>query len=135
MRNWRIALVVTLILITGLAVWNGGRAIARRRRAVGYQTTLRTYSQALHVGTTRAQVEENLRSRNVHFTWMSTAFGGRTKTQYADLVKIGEESAPWYCSEEYVYVALEFSSTIPFEQDESDLLERVEIFQPDSGCL
>jgi hypothetical protein len=66
---------------------------------------------------------------------MFTAYGGRTKSQYADLVKIGEESPPWYCSEEYVYVALEFASSEPLKQDDSDLLERIEIFQPDSGCL
>lgn len=119
-------------VISVVAVWNGVRATARKKRAAGYQSTLRTYAEALHPGATRRQVEEYLRSRNVHFTWVYTAFGGRTKSQYADLVKIGEESAPWYCSEEYVYVALEFSSDSPHEQDESDLLERVEIFQPDS---
>ena len=73
-------------VISVLAVWNGGRAMASRKRAAGYQSTQRAYSQALHPGATRKQVEEYLHSRNVHFTWMFTAFGGRTTSQYADLV-------------------------------------------------
>jgi hypothetical protein len=54
---------------------------------------------------TRKDVEDYLRSRNTKFTWIWTAFGGRRESQYADLVKIGEETAPWYCSEACVYVA------------------------------
>ena len=76
-----------------------------------------------------------MRARKIAFSWMYTAFGGRTEGQYADLVKIGEESPPWYCSEEYVYIAFEFSFLGKWEQNDSDVLERIEIFQPDSGCL
>lgn len=128
MRRWLAPVVTLAAVISALAVWSTARAMARRNRAIAYQTTVRAYSQALRPGVTRKQVEDYLRSRSVHFAWMYTAFGGRRESQYADLVKIGEESAPWYCSEEYVYVALEFSN-------ESDLLQRIEIFQPDSGCL
>jgi len=81
MTRWRIALVVVLGVISVVAVWSGGRAIARRKRAAGYQSTQLMYSQALHPGSTRKQVEEYLQSRNAHFTCMFTAFGGRTKSQ------------------------------------------------------
>jgi hypothetical protein len=87
---------------------------------------------------TRKDVEDSLRSKNTKFTWIFTAFGGRRVSQTADVVKIGEEAAPWFCSEAYVYVAFEYTFTRIEDihrQDPSDILERIELFQPDTGCL
>ena len=55
-----------------------------------------------------------------------------------DLVKIGEETAPWFCSESNVYVAFEFN---PKSKDEradsngSDTLKRVSVFHQLERCL
>lgn len=84
---------------------------------------------------TRKELEDYLRSHHTNFTWAFTAYGGRRVSQYADLVKIGEETAPWFCSEAYVYVAFEFSGVEQFKQNDSDVLERIELFRPDTGCL
>jgi len=123
-----ILLITTATLISALAVRNNIRETARRKREIGYTVALKAYSQALHPGMTRKDVEGYLRSRNTQFTWIYTAFGGRRKSQYADVVKIGEEAAPWYCSEAYVHIALEFSPVKDFRQTDSDVLQRIEIY-------
>lgn len=135
MKRRLLILIALVIVLSALAVRSSVRAMARRKREIGYEAALRTYSAAFHPGITRKELEDRLRSSNTHFSWTSTAYGGRTETQYADLVKIGEENAPWYCSEEYVYVAFEFTGVAINEQNDSDVLERIEIFRPDSGCL
>jgi len=135
MKRWLMMLIALVIALSALAVWSSVRAMGKRKREIGYEVSLRTYSDVLHPGMTRKELEEYLRSRNTNFSWIFTAFDGRTTSQYADLVKIGEETAPWYCGEEYVYVAFEFSGVETYRQNDSDVLERIEIFQPDTGCL
>src|SRR6266516_1381130 len=49
-------------------------------------------------------------------------------SSWDDLVKIGEESAPWFCSENNVYIAFEFNPKSQGERPEtnsSDILKRV----------
>jgi hypothetical protein len=137
MTRWLILLVAAAILISAIVVRSSSRAAARRKRETYYTDALKAYSDALHPGMMRKDVEEYLRSRNTQFTWIWTAFGGRGETQYADVVKIGEEAAPWYCSEAYVYIAFEFLPVNNFShgQTPSDVLQRIEIFRPYTGCL
>lgn len=135
MKRWLLMLIALVFVLAAVAVRSSVRTMARRKREIGYKVELRTYSEAFHPGITRKELEDYLRSRNTNFSWTYTAFGGRTESQYADLVKIGEETAPWYCSEEYVYVAFEFSGVETYKQNDSDVLERIEIFRQDSGCL
>jgi len=135
MKRWLVILTVSVIVLSALAVRRSVQTTARRKREIGYQAALRTYSDAFHPGITRKELEDSLRSRRINFTRMYTAFGGTTQCQYADLVKIGEETAPWYCEVEYVYVAIEFSGTDKYKQNDADVLERIEEFRPDQGCL
>src|SRR5262249_17725210 len=130
-------LVVAAILISAIVVRSSSRAAARRKREAHYSDSLKAYSDALHPGMMRRDVEEYLRSRNAQFSWIYTAYGGRRESQYADVVKIGEESAPWYCSEAYVYIAFEFLPVNSFSHDQTptDVLQRIEIFRPYTGCL
>ncbi len=128
-------LIALVVAVSALAVRSSIRATASRKREIGYQVELRTYSEALHSGITRKELEDYLRSNNSNFTWVFTAYGGRRVSQYADLVKIGEEAAPWFCSEAHVYVAFEFSGMEKFKQNDSDVLERIELFRPATGCL
>jgi hypothetical protein len=135
MRRWPILLIVIAVLIAALAVRKITRDAARRKREIGYALALKAYSRALHPGMTRKEIEEYLRSRNTQFSWIFTAFGGRRESQYADIVKIGEEAAPWYCREAYVYVAFEFVPVKDFRQTDADVLQRIETFRPYTGCL
>jgi hypothetical protein len=136
MRRWLILLVAVGTVVSAIVVWNSIRSAARRKRETGYIGALKAYSDALHPGLMRKDVEDYLRSRNTEFTSMWASFSDRRESQYADLVKIGEETAPWYCSEAYVYVAFEFlPANDVHRQTDSDMLQRIEIFRPYSGCL
>jgi hypothetical protein len=83
-------------------------------------------------------VENYLRARNTSFIHMCCL----GEHYYVDQVKVGEEDAPWYCGEAYVYVAFEFAAAEPhdprsasyFARD-SDVLRRIELFRPLTGCL
>jgi hypothetical protein len=147
MSRWLLAILAALLVVaTALAISGHAKSVAKNKREIGYQSALQRYSREVKLGSRRAEVENYLRSRNTAFGWMYTAYGGRKESQYADLVKIGEEVPPWFRSESYVYVAFEFSPSGMFgplfdkprfsiEQTASDVLERIELFQPDSGCL
>jgi hypothetical protein len=128
-------LIVIAVLIFALAFRKITRDVARGKREIRYTIAFNAYSQALHPGMTRKDTEEYLHSRNTQFSWVFTAFGGRRESQYADIVKIGEEAAPWYCSYAYVYVAFEFAPVKDFRQTDSDVLQKIEMFRPYTGCL
>jgi hypothetical protein len=134
-----IAIVIAAVL-SAIALRYHLKAEAGKKREVAYQAALRAYSFDLKPGLTRKEVEDYLRARNAKFSQMCCL--GKQYKDYADLVKIGEEDAPWFCSEAYVYVAFEFAaieshdllSASPFARD-SDVLRRIEIFRPLTGCL
>ena len=138
MKRWLVLLIPAAVLTVVLAARYINQEAARKRREIGYADALKSYSQALQPGMTRKDVENYLRSKNTKFTWIFTAFGARRVSQTADIVKIGEEAAPWFCSEAHVYVAFEYKFTRIEDidrQDPSDILERIELFQPYTGCL
>ena len=137
MKRWLVLSIIAVIVVvaSATAVRSHGRSVAQKKREVAYHSALQQYFRDLRPGLRRAEVERYLRARNANFSWMYTAFGGRRESQYADILKIVEEAAPWYCSEAYVYVAFEFSGVEKFKQNDSDLLERIEKFRPYTGCL
>jgi hypothetical protein len=57
---------------------------------------------------------------------------------YDDLVKIGQEDVPWFCSENNVYIAFQFlgsqKNSLP-RADTSDRLKDVTIYRKLDGCL
>jgi hypothetical protein len=61
------------------------------------------------------------------------------RNAYADIVKIGEEKAPWYCNKYNVYVAFEFETTEPHgtvtDARDSDRLETTSLFPWLEECL
>jgi hypothetical protein len=136
MSRWVSVILAALIVATTALVVSGhAKSVAKKKREIDYQSALQKYSRAIKPGSGRTEVENYLRSRNTAFTWAYTAYGARKESQNADLVKIGQEAPPWYCSEAYVYVAFEFSPSGTLKQTSSDALERIELFQPDTGCL
>jgi hypothetical protein len=99
MKRWLVWLIPAAVLTVVLAARYMNQETARKRREIGYADALKSYSEALHPGMTRKNVEDYLRSKNTKFTWIFTAFGARGVSQTADIVKIGEKAAPWFCNE------------------------------------
>jgi hypothetical protein len=61
-----------------------------------------------------------------------------SKGVYDELTKIGQEDAPWFCSEKNVYVAFQFRGIAHkqgFEADSSDTLHAITIYRWLEGCL
>jgi hypothetical protein len=139
MKRWLLPIVVVAIVVVfGAVLRSYFRSEAKNRREAAYQSALQSYSENLKPGLARKDVENYLRARNTSFSHMCCL----GEHYYVDLAKVGEEAAPWYCSEAYVYVAFEFAAVEPhdplsgshFARD-SDVLKRIEIFRPLTGCL
>lgn len=75
----------------------------------------------------RGEVENYLRARGIAFNQMDGIQGRDT---FTDLLRIGQEEHPWYCSENYVYVAFEFTSSAKEAQ-----LEKIDLYRQLGGCL
>jgi hypothetical protein len=125
------------------------KAEARNKREATYQAALGAYSHDPSPGLARKEVESYLRARNTSFRQVCCGEAG----DYADLIQVGRGNPPWFCSESYVYVAIEFaaverhdsfleairrksndSKKSPIAYD-SDILTKVEMYRPDIGCL
>ena len=131
-------LAVGLSLVCGAFVWFAivqirNKRIQREHEAF-YQTRLREYGASLTPGMNRAQVDGYLQTRGVPFFAFCCKDQEYTDT---DAVKIGEESAPWYCSSTYVYIEFQFSTgtnhSVP--RDPSDQLKKIEIDRKLANCL
>jgi hypothetical protein len=98
-----VAAILISAIISALALRKRRLDAASRNREIGYTAVLNSYSKALHPGMTRNEVEAYLQAAN-------TRFGAADTGKLLDLVEIGKgETSAWICSEEYAYVALEFS--------------------------
>jgi hypothetical protein len=83
---------------------------ARQKREAGYESTLLSYSQVLKPGMNRKEVEDYLHGKNITVRQMCcVAANELSKRSWDDLTKIGQEDAPWFCSENNVYVAFQFN--------------------------
>lgn len=88
----------------------------------------------------RGEVEAYLRKQGMKFMQMCCVERG---SYWDDLVKISEEGHPWYCSEHYVYVAFEFTSSEPnvpwkaerWRPHDSDVLKEIKRYDMLGGCL
>jgi hypothetical protein len=112
------------------------RHVERKQQAV-YQSILRSYSAELKPGTARRDVELLLRAKGQSFQ-QTCCILNEDRTALEDLVKIGSEPAPWYCSENDVYLVFEFYSPRhpgPTDAQPSDSLERVAVSPWLQGCL
>jgi hypothetical protein len=136
---WRWSFIVVLAIITATAVWLGvhrhdGRL--KRERAAGYQRALHSYTDALPPGVIRKRVEDELRARGATYERVS---GFDVAKAYADLVKIGTEPAPWYCSKNNVYLKFAFDAADPglgrISQSGSDVLRSIAVMPWPQDCL
>jgi hypothetical protein len=128
-------LALVLVVLAGAAIRYVWTKRAQKNREIGYQSPLHSYSQVLKPGMTRKDVEDYLRAKDTPFQHICCI---DERSAYADITKIGKEGAPWYCSEQNIYVAFQFAaaerrdsvSTAP-----SDTLRKVTLFRRLEGCL
>jgi|SRR5690348_1800882 hypothetical protein len=113
------------------------------RRQTEYQAALSEYIQALKPGMTRRQVEDYIQSNNAKFTHTCCVDSSETAKRHTwdDLVRIGQEEHPWFCSEHNVYIAFQFTDheqqNAGFQMEDNDLdkLKAVTIYHSMEGCL
>ena len=114
---------------------------AQKKREAAYQATLRSYSQVLKPGTTRKEVERYLHGKNVEFgqTCCVDAIELSKKHSWDDLIKIGREDAPWFCSENSVYLAFQFADHGQhgtwWDANDVDTLKDISVYHRLEGCL
>jgi hypothetical protein len=112
-----------------------GAQSRKQKREAGYQAVLHSYADMVKVGATRKEVEELLKSRNSSFVRLCCVEEGTT---FSDLIQIGKEKHPWYCSEHAVYIAIEFVTIdrdVPTKINETDVVQKVTIWHHLEGCL
>ncbi len=124
-------LVLFVALVT---VCDAAGPNAQKKREAAYQATLQSYSDVLNPGMTRKYVEDYLRSKGVTLQQLCCI---DERSAFADLLKIGTEKHPWYCSEHEVYAAFQFLATVahtlPVAHD-SDTLKSITILHKLEGC-
>jgi hypothetical protein len=140
MRNSRRILVVVaaalVVLLLAIALQTYRRRRGEHLRMMQYQALVRQYSNWLQPGTPRRDVMLFLRLHKLATSQMccvSTNHRG-----WSELVKIGTETAPWYCSERNIYIGFEFDPAAPQEtptNDDEDRLTDVTLFPWLEGCL
>jgi type II secretory pathway pseudopilin PulG len=140
-KRGRLLLLVLALASFGAAANWATRAKRASLREAAYQATLRSYSEAMKPGTTRKKVEEYLKRDGKSFHRFCC---GDSHNAWNDVAEIGRESAPWYCSDHYVYLEFEFLSTETYqstgkyhfpEAHDSDALKNVRISHSFGGCL
>jgi hypothetical protein len=149
MRGRRLKLLVIAAAIALIVIGLGLVQHVREEhkaaeREAYYQTVLAKYASELRPGMSREQIEQRLQTSGKRFNQMCCVANFRGEhaslvgSSWDDLVKIGEESAPWICSENNVYIAFEFNPKSQSERPEtnsSDILKRVSVFHHLEGCL
>ena len=143
-KTWplKLTFVALALSVVGGGTWYGLKAQAQGRREAAYQMTLRSYDQVLKPGMTRGKVEGYLGARNTPFERMCCVDAARLseRASWDDLVMIGQEKPPWFCSENYIYVAFQFIDHEPppgsaKTADDLDTLKSVSIYRQLGGCL
>jgi hypothetical protein len=140
----RVLLLISLLVAVGLlalGIRHGLKVQQKRKREAAYQSALLSYMQVLKPGMTRKEVEDYLRARNVDFGQNCCVVGIQPHPKHSldDITKVGEESAPWFCSEHYVFVAFQFGDYGEYKSilgaDDKDILKSVTIYHQFGGCL
>jgi hypothetical protein len=135
-----------LILVVAPLIFFGVRyemkaraeAQAQAKREIGYQATLRSYSQVLKPGMTRKEIEGYFHTKNINFV-QTCCVEPSKKHSLDDLVEIGKDAAPWFCSENIAYLAFEFIDQeqhgTDWDSNDADTLKAVSIYHRAEGCL
>ena len=127
--------MLIVAVTSGAAIRSYIRSEARSKREAGYQSSLQRYSQNLKPGLSRQEVEKYIRAHGDSFIQMCCIVNPSAP---ADLIGVGKEEAPWYCSETHVSIAFEFAAVeahYPLNAGDSDVLKEVRLFYQLGGCL
>ena len=137
-------LLFLLVLSVGSLIALGVRYelknLTRDKREVAYQSAVRSYAHVLKLGMTRKEVEDYLRAKKLEFRQTCCVdMKEYKKGSWDDLVKIGEEDAPWFCNFTAIYVAFQFTGRGQFDgmwrADDSDKLTAVTLYRQYDKCL
>jgi hypothetical protein len=143
----KVSMIVAAAVIVSTSLWLAEHVRNRRKaaeREARYQIVLAQYVGHLKPGMNREQVEGYLQTNGARFRQMCCVANFRGEyaslggAAWDDLVKIAEESAPFFCSENNVYIAFEFNPKSHGElsrTNSSDVLKKVSIFHQLEGCL
>jgi hypothetical protein len=108
----------------------------RRVRQSQYESVAKAYAQVLPPGMSRHDVKAYLRAKGQSPFWMCCVSPQHRAD--SELVKIGQEKAPWYCSRLNIYIAFEFDPAITGESPTENPLDRlsdVKLYPWLEGCL
>jgi len=137
MKRWSLVILgLIVVTLSAFTVHHVRQKRAQQKREANYQSALRSYSEVLKPGMTRNDVEGYLKAKNVKFTQMCCV--AQHTGAFDDLTKIGQEDAPWYCSEQNIYVAFQFTAAERYKTPRthaSDTLRAITIFPWLEGCL
>jgi len=146
-RRFKVLTTVASMALLVFVLWLVKHLREQRKaaeREAYYQSALAKYASDLKPGMSREQVEQRLQTNGKRFNQMCCVASFRREhaslvgSSWDDLVKIGEESTPWFCSENNVYIAFEFNPKSQGERlktNPSDTLKRVSVFHHLEGCL
>jgi hypothetical protein len=127
------SLLLALLLA---AVPNALGQSAKQKREAAYQAALQSYSEVLKPGISRKEVEDYLNAKGITHMAMCCV---EERSADADLVKIGKEKHPWYCSAHNVYIAFQFVDDRQeggrSSHQDSDKLKVITIYHWLEGCL
>lgn len=130
-RSWIRILVFLLLFATNF----GARGQSAKREA-DYRTALQSYSDDLKPGATRKSVEDYLQAKGIKYEKMCCI---DERSAFAELVRIGKEKHPWYCSDRNVYIAFQFVDEphVGWRPSDRDLdkLKSITIYHWLEGCL
>jgi hypothetical protein len=135
MKRRRQALVVLIGVLMGASATGYGfkkradKNLEEQKREALFSSALSSYSKDIEPGMTRGDVENYLVAKAIPFE----------KSATADLVQIGQEPAPWFCSEVNVYIAFDFEAIEPhsraYQPYATDVVKRVHIYSRPERCL
>lgn len=134
-----IFIVVLVVVVLAYSAFGVVKAHNKRKLAADTQAALLHYSQNLRPGLTRGEVEHYLQEHHTRFSERCCSVGRRA---FSTLVVVGNDDAPWYCSEVPVYVLFEFTAHAPANPangltypDPQDILDQVSLGSNGEGCL
>jgi hypothetical protein len=138
-----VALVTVAVGLLALGMRYELKQREQIRRQTDYQTALSAYTQALKPGMTRREVEDYIQRKNAKFSHTCCVDSTETAKRHTwdDLVRIGQEEHPWFCSAHNIYIAFQFTdyeqqkAGFQFKDNDLDKLRAVTIYHSLEGCL
>lgn len=138
MKRWLTSIFIVLaVAVPVYAIYRVREKRAAQKREASYQSSFQRYSELLKPGMTREEVEGYFRVMNLKSQRMCCV--SHDSGAWDDLVQIGKEEAPWFCSENNVYIAFQFAAqddrhAMPVA-DPADTLKVITIYRRLEGCL